>query len=174
MQGSTQVQIVPGQAQCILWFPWLLSWKGILKQSGCFKPSSIRLSGVPLAPKDVQQVYQLKWGVCCALIRFDIFTILASLGLDHTWVLIAYLLDHAGISTSSKDYYNSDWHSRRWAAWLGIPIFGSDFWNSHRKRNSDSISDSGNSGRIFFRIPLLKSHQIRILIPKIRIPDFFT
>ncbi len=32
--------------------------KEILTQSGCFKPSLIRLYGIPLAPKDVQQVYQ--------------------------------------------------------------------------------------------------------------------
>ncbi len=32
---------------------------------------------------------------------------------------------------------------------LGIPIFGSDFWDPHRKQNSDSVSDSGYSGQIF-------------------------
>ncbi len=70
-----------------------------LIQSGCFKPSLMRLSGMPLAPKDVQQVYQLNWGVFCALMRSDIITILACLGMDHTWVLILYLLDCAGISS---------------------------------------------------------------------------
>jgi hypothetical protein len=25
--------------------------------------------------------------------------------MDHAWVLIAYLLDHAGISTSANNYY---------------------------------------------------------------------
>jgi hypothetical protein len=35
-------------------------------------------------------------------------------------------------------------------AWLGIPIFGSDFWDPHRKRNSNSVFDSKDSGRIFF------------------------
>ncbi len=36
-------------------------------------------------------------------------------------------------------------------SWLGIPIFSSDFWDLHRKRNSDSIFDSEDSGRkIFF------------------------
>jgi hypothetical protein len=30
---------------------------------------------------------------------------------------------------------------------LGIPIFGYDFWDPHRKRNSGSISDSEDSGR---------------------------
>ncbi len=33
---------------------------------------------------------------------------------------------------------------------LGIPIFGSDFWGPHRRRNSNSVYDSEDSGRIFF------------------------
>ena len=33
---------------------------------------------------------------------------------------------------------------------LGILIFGSDFWDPHRKRNSDSVFNSEDSGRIFF------------------------
>jgi hypothetical protein len=33
---------------------------------------------------------------------------------------------------------------------LGIPIFGSDFWDPHWKRNSDSVFDSKDSSRIFF------------------------
>ncbi len=44
---------------------------------------------------------------------------------------------------------------------------GSDFWDPHRKRNSDSVFDSEDSGLIFFlRIPLLKNREIRILIAK--------
>ncbi len=43
--------------------------KVILIWSGCFKPSLINLSGMPSAPKEVQQMYQLNWGVCWALIR---------------------------------------------------------------------------------------------------------
>ncbi len=35
-------------------------------------------------------------------------------------------------------------------AWLGIPIFGSDFWDPHRKQNSESVFDSGYSSQIFF------------------------
>ncbi len=91
--------------------------KEILIRSGCFKPSSIRLSGMPLASKDIQQVYQLNWGVFCALIRSDIVTILACLDLSHTWILVAYLLDRAGISPQqrtdmpAKGYYNSDGRS---------------------------------------------------------------
>ncbi len=91
--------------------------KVILIQLGCFRPSLIRLSGVSSAPKDVQQVYQLKWGIFCALIRSDIVTIFTCLDLDHAWVLIAYLLDHAGISTSVNDYYNSDVRSSRREVW---------------------------------------------------------
>jgi hypothetical protein len=37
---------------------------------------------------------------------------------------------------------------------LGIPIFGSDSWDPHQKQNSNSICDSGNSGWIFFEIPI--------------------
>jgi hypothetical protein len=37
-----------------------------------------------------------------------------------------------------------------WEPRLGIPIFGSDFWDPHRKRNSDSVFDSEDSSRIFF------------------------
>ena len=76
--------------------------KEILIQSGCFRPSPIRLSGMQLAPKDIQQVYQLNWGVFCTLIRSDIVTILACLDLFHAWILIAYLLDRAGISPQQR------------------------------------------------------------------------
>ncbi len=37
---------------------------------------------------------------------------------------------------------------------LGIPTFGSDFWNPHWRWNSDSVYDSEDSGRIFFEIPI--------------------
>ncbi len=36
------------------------------------------------------------------------------------------------------------------AAKLGIQIFSSYFWDPHWKQNSDSMSDLGCSGRIFF------------------------
>ncbi len=39
-------------------------------------------------------------------------------------------------------------------SWLGIPIFGSDFWDPHRKRNSNSFFEYEDSGRIFFEIPM--------------------
>ncbi len=54
------------------------------------------------------------------------------------------------------------WSNQRWStastmpswhhfhSWLGIPIFGSDFWDPHRKQNFDSVFDSKDSGRIFF------------------------
>ncbi len=38
------------------------------------------------------------------------------------------------------------------ASRLGILILGSNFWDPHWKRNSGSISDSKDSGRIFFEI----------------------
>jgi hypothetical protein len=41
----------------------------------------------------------------------------------------------------------SDWH---YNARLGIPIFGSNFWDPHQRRNSDSVYNSEDSGRIFF------------------------
>jgi hypothetical protein len=60
---------------------------------------------------------------------------------------------------------------RRGMARLGIPIFGSDFWDPHRKRNSGSVSDSKDFGRKNFnQIPLLKNREIGIPIPKFGIP----
>jgi hypothetical protein len=50
---------------------------------------------------------------------------------------------------------------------LGIPIMGSNFWDPYWRQNSDSVSDAGYSGRIFFKIPLLESHPIEIPICKI-------
>jgi hypothetical protein len=35
-------------------------------------------------------------------------------------------------------------------AWLGIPIFGSNFWDPHWKQNSDFVFDSKDSGRKTF------------------------
>ncbi len=53
---------------------------------------------------------------------------------------------------------------------LGIPICGSDFWDPHRKQNSDSVFDSKDSGRkIFFEFGCLESQKIGIPIPKIGI-----
>ncbi len=52
-------------------------------------------------------------------------------------------------------------------AWLGILIFGSDFWDPHCKQNSDSVFDSEDSGRkIFFEFGYLESQKIGILVPK--------
>jgi hypothetical protein len=56
-------------------------------------------------------------------------------------------------------------------SWLGIPIFGSDFWDPHRKQNSDSVFDSKDSGRkIFFGFQCLESQKIGNPIPKFGIP----
>jgi hypothetical protein len=61
------------------------------------------------------------------------------------------------------------------SAWLGIPIFGSDIWDPHRKRNSGSVSDSEDSGRkIFNQIPLLKNREIGISISKFGIQKKIT
>jgi hypothetical protein len=43
--------------------------------------------------------------------------------------------------------YEGDGQGR---AWLGIPIFGSDFWDTHQKQNSDCVFDFEDSGRNFF------------------------
>ncbi len=52
---------------------------------------------------------------------------------------------------------------------LGIPTFGSDFWDPHRKRNSNSVFDSEDSGRDFFlKFGCLESQKIRIPICEIR------
>ncbi len=51
---------------------------------------------------------------------------------------------------------------------LGIPIFGSHFWDPHWKRNSDSVFDCGDSGWIFFlEFRCLESQRIRIPICEI-------
>ncbi len=55
---------------------------------------------------------------------------------------------------------------------LAILIFGSNFWDPHRKQNSGSVSNSEDSGRkIFYQIPLLKNREIGIPIPKFKIPN---
>jgi hypothetical protein len=55
--------------------------------------------------------------------------------------------------------------------WLGIPIFGSNFWDPHCKRNSVLVFDSKDSGRkIFFEFRCLESQKIGIPIPKFGIP----
>ncbi len=45
-------------------------------------------------------------------------------------------------------------HDPQTCPWLGIPIFGSNFWDPHRKRNSDFVFDSEDSVWIFFEIPM--------------------
>jgi hypothetical protein len=54
---------------------------------------------------------------------------------------------------------------------VGILIFSSDFWDPHRKRNSDSVFDSEDSSwKIFFEFQCLESQKIGIPIPKFGIP----
>jgi hypothetical protein len=47
---------------------------------------------------------------------------------------------------------------------LGIPIFGSDFWDPHWRQNYDSVYDSKDSGRIFLKFQFLESQKIGIPI----------
>jgi hypothetical protein len=59
-------------------------------------------------------------------------------------------------------------------SWLGILIFGSDSWDLHQmRRNFKSVSIWRFRLENLFRIPQLKIHQIRISIPKFRIPKKF-
>jgi hypothetical protein len=53
-----------------------------------------------------------------------------------------------------------------WGPRLGIPIFGSNFWNPHCKRNSDSVFYTEDSVWIFFEFRCLESQKIGIPIPK--------
>ncbi len=50
----------------------------------------------------IQQVYQLNWGVFCALMGCNIVTIFVCLDLYYAWILIVSLLARAGISTSAN------------------------------------------------------------------------
>ncbi len=53
--------------------------------------------------------------------------------------------------------------------WLGIPFFGSNSWDLHRKWKSDFVSDSGNSGWILFlKSQCLENQKIGILICEIQ------
>jgi hypothetical protein len=61
--------------------------------------------------------------------------------------------------------------SRSWAR-LGIPIFGSGFWDPHRKQNSGPDYGSKDSGwKNFVKFRCLESQKIRIPILKIGFPD---
>jgi hypothetical protein len=49
--------------------------------------------------------------------------------------------------------------------WLGISIFGFNFWDPHRKQNSNSVFDSKDFGRIFLlEFQCLASQKIGIPI----------
>jgi hypothetical protein len=88
-------------------------------------------------------------------------------------------LPHLGcVATSQKPWWGRD---RKALSWLGIPIFGSNFWDPHWKQNTDSILDSKDSGLFLnsaveklrnqnsipnFGIPIKNKHRISIhLIP---------
>ncbi len=55
-----------------------------------------------------------------------------------------------------------------WGTKLGIPIFGSDFWDPYWKQDSDSVFDSEDSGRIFFLISAVEKLRNRNSDSKIR------
>ncbi len=64
----------------------------------------------------------------------------------------AALLGRLGLTAVQRYDAPRDWIWEAWVrwAWLGIPIFGSDFWDPHRKWNSDSVFDSEDSSRKIF------------------------
>ncbi len=64
----------------------------------------------------------------------------------------AALLGRLGLTADQRYDVPQDWIWEAcvcWA-WLGIPIFGSDFWDPHWKRNSHFIFDSKDSSRKIF------------------------
>jgi hypothetical protein len=69
------------------------------------------------------------------------------------WILFA---NESGFNTSQKEdgHVGGQKIVVERGTRLGIPIFGSDFWDPHCKRNSDSVFDSKDSGRFFFKIPM--------------------
>jgi hypothetical protein len=74
--------------------------------------------------------------------------------------------------TQSMGALKNVWNSPHLDTRLGIPIFGSNFWDPHRKRNFDPVYDSKDSGRNFFlKFQCLESQKIGIPIPKFGIPD---
>jgi hypothetical protein len=52
--------------------------------------------------------------------------------------------------------------------WLGIPIFGYDLWDSHRKWNFDSVSDSGDSSQNFYLNSAVEKLTNQNYVSKIR------
>jgi hypothetical protein len=57
---------------------------------------------------------------------------------------------------------------QQWS-WLGIPIFGSDFWDPHCSQDSNSMFDSEHSGwKMLLKFRCLESQKIRIPIRDIR------
>ncbi len=84
MQGSTWLQIVPGQAWCFhdLFKSFL---KGNLDTIRLFQAFFDQIVWLAIGTQ-IQQVYQLTWGVFCALIRSDNVKILACLDLFHVWI----------------------------------------------------------------------------------------
>jgi hypothetical protein len=77
------------------------------------------------------------------------------------------------IRINSLNYFYNKYYllTPPFTTWLGIPIFGSNFWDPHCKWNSNSVFDSEDSGRkIFFEFRCLESQKVGIPIPKFGIP----
>jgi hypothetical protein len=76
----------------------------------------------------------------------------------HQWRQWQSLLMEAAVDGSHGDGdLCRQWSLLMEVARLGITIFGIDFWDPHRKWNSDSISYSGYSGRFFLKFRTGKS-----------------
>ncbi len=91
--------------------------KETLIQLNYFRPSLINLSGMPSAPNDVHQVYQLNWGVFCTLTRSDIITICSFLSCKMRWSDHVSTTSSCWKSIAVNDYYNSEVRSSRRADW---------------------------------------------------------
>ncbi len=87
--------------------------KEILIRLGCFRPSLTNLSGTPLARHDVHQVYQLNWGVFCALTRSDIITICTFLSCKMHFFKCVSTNSSCWKSITANNYCNSEVRSSR-------------------------------------------------------------
>jgi hypothetical protein len=58
-----------------------------------------------------------------------------------TWVACNKEGDGNSGKSNGEEGGGQETATRAMATWLGIPIFGSNFCDPHRKQNSDSVSD---------------------------------
>ncbi len=92
---------------------------------------------------------------------FSLSPIFLCFGLSTMWELFSQWQKLSG----NTQYAGVHWTKVIRAPWLGIPIFGSNFWDPHCKRNSDSVFGSKDSGWIFsLKFQCLESQKIGILI----------